>query len=215
MISFANTRVEFVVRVLQRRVIGFCSIRCNKRIAAHGPLGHLKEGFTIANGHIFGTGAGLVSSIFFFPPFFDLLQLFQLLVAPPTQSVVLLASLSVDIEYFPEPLQELQIVLVLALDEPLDVDVFVNAQLGETLLQDFEVSDKLILELGLPVDLGHGQLARVEDIGELAIDCPRAQLLDLAEIGFEEIVDPVQKFSPGQVNGVAGVDCDLVYHSSL
>lgn len=89
---------------------------------------------------------------------------------------------SAAVEYLLEPLQKLEVVLVFALDEFLNFDVFVDVEFGEGLLQYFEVGDVLVVELGLPVDLGHGVLAGVQGIDELAVDGPCPQLLDLAHV---------------------------------
>lgn len=66
--------------------------------------------------------------------------------------VVLLVGVVVRVEEPLEPLQELEVVGVLALDEFLDLDGLGDVVLGERQLQDLEVLDVLVLVLGLPVD---------------------------------------------------------------
>lgn len=90
--------------------------------------------------------------------------------------------------------------------------MLVYPQFGETLLQDFKISHELVFEFGLPVDFAQWQLARIEHIGELAIDNPCTQLLDLGQVALHQLVDPAQQFPPRHVDSVTRVDCDLVYH---
>jgi len=52
--------------------------------------------------------------------------------------------------------------LVLALDEALHLNMLENAKFVKGLLQNFEIGDVFIVELGLPVDFGHGELLGVE-----------------------------------------------------
>lgn len=56
------------------------------------------------------------------------------------------------VEYFFEPLEELEVVLVLALDEFFHFDIFHDSELGEVLLKQFEVIDILVVIFGFEVD---------------------------------------------------------------
>lgn len=76
----------------------------------------------------------LLCFVLFLAFLFDFVYLFKFLIPATPQWVVIAGGITVDIEDFPEPLQKLKIVLVLALDEFLDVDVFHDAELGEGLL---------------------------------------------------------------------------------
>lgn len=98
----------------------------------------------------------------------------QFILAPSELRVVIAASVAVAVEDLLEPLQKLKVVLILALHELLDLDVLEDSQLGEALLEYLEVGDELVVELGLPVDLGQRDLVGIEDIDELAVDCASA-----------------------------------------
>ena len=53
-----------------------------------------------------------------------------------------------------------------------------DSYLVKSALQNFEVVYEFIVMFGLPVDLGEGNFAWVDNIENLAVDCPGAQLLD-------------------------------------
>lgn len=55
------------------------------------------------------------------------------------------------VEYFFEPLKKLEIILVLAFDKSFDFDVFHDTELGEVLLEEFEVVDVLVVVFGFEV----------------------------------------------------------------
>lgn len=156
----------------------------------------------------------LFSLVFLFSLFFHFVDFLKFLIPSSTQRVVVLSSVCIDIKYFPEPLQELKVVLVLAFDEFFNIDMLHDSQFGESLLQNFEIADELVLELGLPVDFGHGEFAGIENVGELAVDGPRAQLLNFGETGLQKIVDPVEQFSPREVDCIVEIYGYLVDHSS-
>lgn len=61
-------------------------------------------------------------------------------------------------------------------------DMPLDAQLFEAVLEDLEVVNKLVVVLGLPVDLVEGHLPRVDHVQNLAVDAPRTQLLDLRDV---------------------------------
>lgn len=138
----------------------------------------------------------------------------QLILSPPELRIVIAAGVTIAVENLLEPLQKLQVVLVLALDQLLDLDVLEDAQFGEALLEDLEVGDELVVELGLPVYLSQWDLVGIEDVDELAVDRTRAQLLDLGEVGLEEVVHPAQQLPAGHLDGVVGVYGYLVDHLS-
>lgn len=58
-----------------------------------------------------------------------------------------------------DPLQELQILHVLQLDQPVNWDVLVDAVLGEAGLEDFEVGDVLEFLVGVELDLVQRNIA--------------------------------------------------------
>jgi hypothetical protein len=68
----------------------------------------------------------------------------------------LFAFISILIKVTLNPLEKLEIVLVLALDEFFYFDGLGNVEPCETLLQHFEIANELIFILGLHVDLGQG-----------------------------------------------------------
>lgn len=138
----------------------------------------------------------------------------QLILSPPELRVVIAAGVTITVEDLLEPLQKLQVVLVLALDQLLDLDVLEDAQFGEALLEDLEVGDELVVELSLPVYLSQWDFVGVEDVDQLAVDRTGAQLLDLGEVGLEEVVHPAQQLPAGHLDGVVGVDGYLVDHLS-
>lgn len=70
----------------------------------------------------------------------------DLLAAPHLQRVVLLAPV-VGVEELLEPLEELEVVLELALDEPVHRHDLVDVHLLEGRLQHLEVADVLVLQL--------------------------------------------------------------------
>lgn len=80
---------------------------------------------------------------------------------PPGAVVQRVLSRQLSLEVLVEPLQELQVVLVLTFDQLLNLDVLVDAQLAKALLEHLEVVDKLILRLGLHIHLGKLHLSRL------------------------------------------------------
>jgi hypothetical protein len=77
------------------------------------------------------------------------------------------------------PLQELEIILKLHLHEPTNINDLVNPLLGESVLQDLVVWDRLVLQLSVKIHLLHWDQARVELVEDLAIKSRRSALLDL------------------------------------
>jgi hypothetical protein len=71
-----------------------------------------------------------------------------------------------------EPLDHLQVVLVLGFGQLVDVDLLGAAQLLQSLLVQLEVAHELVLELCVPVDLAHWHCLFVEGIDQLAVDRP-------------------------------------------
>lgn len=77
---------------------------------------------------------------------------------------IILSVLAIGVEYLLEPLQELQVVLILALDKFLHFNVLHDSQLGKCLLQQLKVGHELVLELSLPIHLTYGYFGGVEHI---------------------------------------------------
>ena len=59
------------------------------------------------------------------------------------------------------------------------IDEFRDVELGERLLEDLEVINKLVFELGSPVDFVKRHLSWINDVQNLAVDCSCSQLLNL------------------------------------
>lgn len=81
-----------------------------------------------------------------------------------------------------EPLYKLKVVLIPALAQFFDIDVFLYFALGEGLLEDLVVVDKLPFVAGVPVYTLHGHLARKHGVDYVAINCTCAQLLDFDDL---------------------------------
>ena len=122
-----------------------------------------------------------------------LLLLFPFIILSSSlDSIVILADIPIFLEDLPEPLQKLKVVLVLALDKFLNIDVPLSLQFGETLLQNFKIVDILVLIFSLKVDFAQRDDIGIEYIHKLAVDGPRAQLLYFGKIGLEQFIDPVE-----------------------
>lgn len=90
-----------------------------------------------------------------------------------------------------------------------------DVELGEGLLEDFEVVEILVVEFGLPVDLGEGYFAGVDDIEELAVGGTGPQLLNFRVVNSQQCVQPVQQLPPGQLDRVVRVARYLIDHSCI
>ena len=108
-----------------------------------------------------------------------------------------------------EPLQELQIILVLTFNQPLDFDILINPKFSETLLEEFVVVDELVLGFGFEVEFGRGDAAGVEGVEDLAVGDAGAELLDFGEGGVGEGVDPGEQLAAGEL-GVGELRGDVV-----
>ena len=86
---------------------------------------------------------------------FLLLFFFSLELSSSLRWVVFLTAVSIILKYLPKPLQKFQIVLILAFDKLLHFNILQDLQVIKSLLQYFEIMDKLIVEFGLPVHLTH------------------------------------------------------------
>lgn len=93
-----------------------------------------------------------------------ILFLFLNFVSTPRHRVVLFRVGACSVEYFFEPLQELKIILVLALDQFFHIDMLHDVEFGEALLQYFEIIQVFVVKFGLPIDLSEGDFARVDEI---------------------------------------------------
>jgi len=98
------------------------------------------------------------------------------------KGIVIKTSSALSLPITLDPLQELQVVLVLRPDQLIDVDISLNSIPLEGCLQNLVVRNKLVLALGHPVDLPHGDSARVASIDDLAIDGARSALLDFVDV---------------------------------
>ena len=67
--------------------------------------------------------------------------------------------------------------------------------------------EELDFEVGLPLDLGEGDLVGVGGVKELAVDAARAELFDAGEVDSGHPADPFHKF-------VAGGEVARVEHDS-
>mmetsp|Transcript_46766 Transcript_46766/g.138160 ORF Transcript_46766/g.138160 Transcript_46766/m.138160 type:complete len:314 (-) Transcript_46766:2-943(-) len=109
---------------------------------------------------------------------------------PRLRRVVVLAAGAFPLPVALHPLQELQVVLVLAADELVHVNVLVDAVLVERRLKHLVVGDVLVLRLRHPVHLLHGDGARVAGVQDLAVDGAARALLDLGQAHLEQPVHP-------------------------
>ena len=75
----------------------------------------------------------------------------------------------VIIKDFLEPLEKLQVVLVLALDESLYLNMFHNAELGEILLEDFKIVYVFVVIFCLEINLRELHFAWVEQVEHLTV----------------------------------------------
>lgn len=98
-----------------------------------------------------------------------------------------------EIEVSLEPLYKLKIVLVLALAELLNIDVFLYFALREGLLEDLIVIDELPFIAGMPIDPLHCYFSRKHGIYYVAVDCTATQLLDLCHLETQGGIYPVQE----------------------
>ena len=80
-----------------------------------------------------------------------------------------------------QPLGELEVVLVLALDQFGHFDVLLVVLLLEAALEEFVVGHVVGLHVGSPLDLADRQSAWVDGVEDLAVDCPWTQLFDLGQ----------------------------------
>lgn len=89
--------------------------------------------------------------------------------------------LVVQIEVSLEPLNELKVILVAALAQLLDVDIFLNLALRKRLLQNLIVVYKFPLVSRLPVYSLHRHLTREHRVDQIAVSSSCPQLLDLGD----------------------------------
>lgn len=122
---------------------------------------------------------------------------------------------AIQIEEPLEPLDELQVVLVFALRQLLDLDVLLDVALLERLLQNLEVLDELPLVLGPPVDLRDLDLAWEHRVEHLAVHCARPQLLDSAHVQLQQSIHPVQQIALWHEEGALHHPYALVCHLNI
>merc|ERR1719189_2615703 len=88
------------------------------------------------------------------------------------------------------PLQELQVVLILATDEIVDGDVPFDEVLVECSLQNLEVRYEFMIRLRHPVYLPHCDGVGVAGVEDLTVDSPAGTLFHLGDAHLEQRVDP-------------------------
>lgn len=93
---------------------------------------------------------------------------------------------SIGIEVFLEPLNKLEVVLVLGPGQFFNLHISLDAHLCEGSLENLQIGNKLIIVFSSPVDLAHSHFPWVDDINDLTIDRARTQLLDFGEIQLNE-----------------------------
>ena len=89
-------------------------------------------------------------------------------------------SIEVDVKVAFEPLEKLEVILIFSLDKLINVDVLLHIVLGKRLLQHFVVLDELVVVLGSPFNLGHGNRARVDGVDDLTVNGTGSALLNLS-----------------------------------
>ena len=67
------------------------------------------------------------------------------------------------------PLEKLQVVLILALDESLYLNMFHDAELGEILLEDFKIVYVFVVIFCLEINLRELHFAWVEQVEHLTV----------------------------------------------
>jgi hypothetical protein len=106
-----------------------------------------------------------------------------------------------EIEVSLEPLDEFEVVLVLALAELFNIDIFLYFALGKCLLENLVVVDKLPLVAGMPIDSLHSHLSWEHGIDYVTINCAAAKLLDLCDLQTKGGIHPSQKITLGHEEG--------------
>lgn len=116
------------------------------------------------------------------------------------------------IKYFLEPLQKLKIVLILALDQFFDFDVFHNTELGKVLLEYLKIVNVLIIIFGLEIDFTELNFPWIKELEHLTVVCASAKLLYFGDIGVKKVIEPVEEFATGEFDGIAWVKGNFVDH---
>jgi hypothetical protein len=92
-------------------------------------------------------------------------------------------------------LKELKVVLILSLHQLIYIDIALDVIFRESLLKYLVVFYILVVVLSIPLNLAHGDSARVASVNDLAIDCSRGALLNLGQLQVEEVIDPGEELS--------------------
>lgn len=92
-----------------------------------------------------------------------------------------------------EPLAELEIVLILAPDQPVDIDVTADAILRKGRLEQLVVGHVLEAGLAAPVDARDRDALREDVLAQLAGHGAGAGLLDLGQVHVERVVEEGQE----------------------
>jgi hypothetical protein len=102
-----------------------------------------------------------------------------------------------------EPLNELQVVLVLALNQLHNINVFIQTLIFKGLLKNLKIAYKFVLGLCVPFYLGKFDGVLEVGVEQLAQNSPSSELLDLMEIQLKVSVYPIENFLSGNPVGVA------------
>lgn len=65
---------------------------------------------------------------------------------------------------------ELQVILIVDVHELIDLNVLLDAVLIEVTKQDLVILDELLIKLGVPLNLAHVEMTRLDSVHELAVD---------------------------------------------
>mmetsp|Transcript_88584 Transcript_88584/g.268572 ORF Transcript_88584/g.268572 Transcript_88584/m.268572 type:complete len:372 (+) Transcript_88584:332-1447(+) len=112
------------------------------------------------------------------------------------KGVIVAASRALPLPVALHPLQELEVVLVLRSDETVNIHVPLDMVLVEGRLQHLVIWYEFVVNLGIPVDLAHGDGVRMTGVDNLAIDSPIGALLHLGQVYLQEPIDPLQQVAP-------------------
>ena len=88
-----------------------------------------------------------------------------------------------------EPLAELEVVLVLAPDEPVDIDMTADAVLGKGGLEQLVVGHVFEAGLAAPIDAGDGNALGEDVLAQLTGHGTGAGLLDFGQIHIQRVVE--------------------------
>lgn len=102
----------------------------------------------------------------------------EVLTFPPSNSIIGLP-IVVDVVIGFNPLEHLQIVLVLCLNQLVDIDVPLDLVLGKRLLQNLVVLDEFIVMLCAPFHFGQRNSSGIASVNDLAVKGSSSALFNL------------------------------------